>query len=159
MERFTRSTQFEKFINISNLLLKKRADLPQPGVNNSSSNTSNTLLPATPDFLTRRNNMWHFVRRVPTEFAYLDKRGVVKHSTIQRGSKLPMTEPAAGCKGRGQAPPVPARHRRSRMRREPLAGARRAGLRRAGRSLVRPSLPAAPFGPTVVASIGQKETL
>ena len=34
-----------------------------------------------PDFLTRRNNTWHFVRRVPNEFAQLDKRGVVKHST------------------------------------------------------------------------------
>src|SRR5258708_23179433 len=34
-----------------------------------------------PDFPTRRNNTWHFVRRVPTEFAHLDKRGVVKHST------------------------------------------------------------------------------
>jgi len=34
-----------------------------------------------PDFLTRRNNTWHFVRRVPTEFAHLDQRGVVKHST------------------------------------------------------------------------------
>ena len=34
-----------------------------------------------PDFLTRRNNTWHFVRRVPNEFAQLDTRGVVKHST------------------------------------------------------------------------------
>src|ERR1700676_1238494 len=34
-----------------------------------------------PDFLTRRNNTWHFVRRVPNEFAQLDNRGVVKHST------------------------------------------------------------------------------
>jgi integrase len=34
-----------------------------------------------PDFLTRRSNTWHFVRRVPTEFAHLDQRGVVKHST------------------------------------------------------------------------------
>lgn len=34
-----------------------------------------------PDFLTRRNNTWHFVRRVSTEFAHLDKRRVVKHST------------------------------------------------------------------------------
>ncbi len=34
-----------------------------------------------PDFLTRRNNTWHFVRRVPNEFARLDRRGVIKHST------------------------------------------------------------------------------
>jgi integrase len=34
-----------------------------------------------PDFLTRRNGTWHFVRRVPTEFAELDRRGVIKHST------------------------------------------------------------------------------
>jgi integrase len=34
-----------------------------------------------PDFLTRRNGTWHFVRRVPIEFAELDVRGVVKHST------------------------------------------------------------------------------
>jgi hypothetical protein len=25
-----------------------------------------------PDFLTRRNGVWHFVRRVPAEFATLD---------------------------------------------------------------------------------------
>jgi integrase len=34
-----------------------------------------------PDFLTRRDGTWHFVRRVPIEFAELDKRGVIKHST------------------------------------------------------------------------------
>jgi integrase len=34
-----------------------------------------------PDFLTRRNGSWHFVRRVPIEFAELDRRGVIKHST------------------------------------------------------------------------------
>jgi integrase len=34
-----------------------------------------------PDFLTRRNGTWHFVRRVPTEFADHDSRGIVKHST------------------------------------------------------------------------------
>lgn len=34
-----------------------------------------------PDFLTRRNGTWHFVRRVPVEFAALDRRGVIKHST------------------------------------------------------------------------------
>lgn len=39
-----------------------------------------------PDFLTRRNGTWHFVRRVPVEFAALDPRGVVKHSTRVRVS-------------------------------------------------------------------------
>jgi integrase len=34
-----------------------------------------------PDFLTRRNGTWHFARRVPIEFAKIDRRGVVKHST------------------------------------------------------------------------------
>jgi hypothetical protein len=34
-----------------------------------------------PDFLTRRNRTWHFVRRIPTEFAAYDARGIVKHST------------------------------------------------------------------------------
>jgi integrase len=34
-----------------------------------------------PDFLTRRSGTWHFVRRVPIEFAALDRRGVIKHST------------------------------------------------------------------------------
>jgi integrase len=34
-----------------------------------------------PDFLTRRNGTWHFVRRVPSEFASFDSRGIVKHST------------------------------------------------------------------------------
>ncbi len=33
------------------------------------------------DFLTRRGATWHFVRRVPAEFADLDRRGVVRHST------------------------------------------------------------------------------
>ncbi len=33
------------------------------------------------DFLTRRGNTWHFVRRVPAEFAALDRRGIVRHST------------------------------------------------------------------------------
>ena len=37
-----------------------------------------------PDFLTRRNGTWHFVRRVPTEFATYDRRGVIKHSTKVR---------------------------------------------------------------------------
>ncbi|MBV8917303.1 hypothetical protein [Bradyrhizobium sp.] len=34
-----------------------------------------------PDFLTRRNGTWHFVRRVPMEFAEFDRRGIVRHST------------------------------------------------------------------------------
>jgi integrase len=33
------------------------------------------------DFLTRRGSTWHFVRRVPTEFAALDSRGIIRHST------------------------------------------------------------------------------
>jgi hypothetical protein len=37
-----------------------------------------------PDFLTRRGHTWHFVRRVPVEFAHLDPRGIVKHSTKVR---------------------------------------------------------------------------
>jgi hypothetical protein len=37
-----------------------------------------------PDFLTRRNGMWHFVRRVPTEFVTADRRGVIRHSTKVR---------------------------------------------------------------------------
>jgi len=34
-----------------------------------------------PDFLTRRGMTWHFVRRVPAEFAALDHRGIIWHST------------------------------------------------------------------------------
>lgn len=34
-----------------------------------------------PEFLTKRNGRWHFVRRVPAEFAALDKRDIVKEST------------------------------------------------------------------------------
>lgn len=34
-----------------------------------------------PDFLTRRNGTWHFVRRVPVEFAALDPRVIIKHTT------------------------------------------------------------------------------
>ena len=34
-----------------------------------------------PDFLTRRNGTWHFVRRVPCEFASFDNRRIIKHST------------------------------------------------------------------------------
>ncbi len=34
-----------------------------------------------PDYLTRRNGVWHFARRVPSEFSHVDRRGIVKHST------------------------------------------------------------------------------
>jgi hypothetical protein len=34
-----------------------------------------------PDYLTERNGFWHFVRRVPLEYAALDPRRVIKHST------------------------------------------------------------------------------
>lgn len=37
-----------------------------------------------PDFLTRRHGTWHFVRRVPNEFAKLDPRRIIKHSTKVR---------------------------------------------------------------------------
>ena len=37
-----------------------------------------------PDFLTRRDGSWHFVRRVPTQFAHFDGRGIIKHSTKVR---------------------------------------------------------------------------
>ena len=37
-----------------------------------------------PDFLTRRHGTWHFVRRVPAEFAPLDSRGIIRHSTKVR---------------------------------------------------------------------------
>ena len=36
------------------------------------------------DFLTRRSGTWHFVRRVPMEFAHFDRRGIIKHSTKVR---------------------------------------------------------------------------
>jgi len=39
-----------------------------------------------PDFLTRRNGVWHFVRCVPLEFSAFDKRGIVRHSTKVRVS-------------------------------------------------------------------------
>lgn len=44
-----------------------------------------------PDFLTRRNGTWHFVRRVPTEFTAFDTRGVIRHST-----KVRVTEDRTG---------------------------------------------------------------
>ena len=33
------------------------------------------------DFLTGRGSTWHFVRRVPVEFAQLDRHVIVQHST------------------------------------------------------------------------------
>lgn len=33
------------------------------------------------DFLTRRGNLWHFVRRVPSEYAAYDTRVIIRHST------------------------------------------------------------------------------
>src|SRR5262249_54044991 len=33
------------------------------------------------DYLTRRGSFWHFIRRVPLEYAELDKRGFVQQST------------------------------------------------------------------------------
>jgi integrase len=36
------------------------------------------------DFLTRRDGTWHFVRRVPAEFARFDARGIIRHSTKVR---------------------------------------------------------------------------
>jgi hypothetical protein len=47
----------------------------------TSNKTSNTGEPFMPDFLTRRHGTWQFVRRVPSEFAKYDPRGVIKHST------------------------------------------------------------------------------
>jgi hypothetical protein len=37
-----------------------------------------------PDFLTRRGGVWHFVRRVPAEFATADPRTGIRHSTRVR---------------------------------------------------------------------------
>jgi hypothetical protein len=34
-----------------------------------------------PKWLTERNGVWQFVHRVPKQFARLDPRGVIKHST------------------------------------------------------------------------------
>jgi hypothetical protein len=36
---------------------------------------------ALPEYLTQRHGVWQFVHRVPQEFAHLDPRGVIKHST------------------------------------------------------------------------------
>jgi hypothetical protein len=46
-----------------------------------------------PEYLTQRNGYWQFARRVPKEFAALDKRGVIKHST-----KVPVAKDRRGAK-------------------------------------------------------------
>ena len=44
-----------------------------------------------PDFLTRRQGVWHFVRRVPLSYAHLDARAIIRHST-----HIPVTEDRLG---------------------------------------------------------------
>src|ERR1700687_1397966 len=44
-----------------------------------------------PDYLTKRAGYWQFTRRVPKEFAALDKRGIIKHST-----KVPVSRDRRG---------------------------------------------------------------
>src|SRR5262245_19101193 len=46
-----------------------------------------------PARLTERNGTWHFVRKVPQEFAHLDRRGVIKLST-----KIRVGDDRAGAK-------------------------------------------------------------
>jgi site-specific recombinase XerD len=48
-----------------------------------------------PEFLTRRNGTWHFVRRVPFEFAEVDRRRIVRHSTRIRITHDPVGRRAA----------------------------------------------------------------
>jgi integrase len=48
-----------------------------------------------PEFLTRRNGTWHFVRRVPFEFAEVDPRRIVRHSTRIRITHDPVGRRAA----------------------------------------------------------------
>lgn len=48
------------------------------------------------DFLTRRHGTWHFVRRVPSEFAAFDNRRIIKHSTKIRVSEDRNGRRAAG---------------------------------------------------------------
>ena len=49
----------------------------------SSYKTSSTAIKklSEPQYLTKRHGVWHFLRRVPTEYAHLDTRGNVKLST------------------------------------------------------------------------------
>jgi hypothetical protein len=46
-----------------------------------------------PDYLTKRNGYWQFVRRVPLDYVHLDGRGVIKHST-----KVPVRKDRRGLK-------------------------------------------------------------
>jgi hypothetical protein len=46
-----------------------------------------------PDYLTERNGNWQFIRRVPLQYAALDQRGVIKHST-----KVPVSKDRRGIK-------------------------------------------------------------
>jgi hypothetical protein len=34
--------------------------------------------------LTKRDGFWHYVRRIPPEFAEYDKRGIVRHQGAHR---------------------------------------------------------------------------
>ena len=43
------------------------------------------------DYLVKRDGVWRFVRRVPAEYAALDKRGIVQHSTKIRIADDPRT--------------------------------------------------------------------
>jgi hypothetical protein len=52
-----------------------------------------------PQYLTVRHGVWHFLRRVPAEYAHLDKRGNVKLST-----KIKVAVDRKGTKA-GQSPP------------------------------------------------------
>ena len=61
--------------------LKTLKDFPTSKLNTRVRFPSPANLFSMPDFFTRCHGTWHFVRRVPIEFAQLDKRGVVKHST------------------------------------------------------------------------------
>jgi hypothetical protein len=54
-----------------------------------------------PDFLTRRNGTWHFVRRVPAEFTSFDRRSVIRHSTKVRVADR--GDYGGGCWGFGEA--------------------------------------------------------
>jgi hypothetical protein len=60
-----------------------------------------------PDFLTRLNGTWRFVRRVPAEFSEIDKRGIVRRSTkvrivilLSEGSASAVVHPFAPLTGK-----------------------------------------------------------
>jgi hypothetical protein len=46
-----------------------------------------------PEYLTKREGYWHFTRRVPLDFAKLDPRGIIRHST-----KVKVSEDRRGIK-------------------------------------------------------------